>query len=162
MRNRLLLTAAIMLFVVFADQASKSVIRANLLLGEAIPSEDSFFRITYTLNDGIAFSMFEGYRMPLIAMQSLLIAVILVLMYVFCRRHYGLLLAFSFPLMLGGGIGNLIDRIRIGAVTDFVAVGSFPIFNLADSALTLGCALTLIYVIHYDKKNRTGTAGTAR
>jgi signal peptidase II len=118
-----------------------------MTLGHAIPAKDSFFSIRYALNDGVAFSMFQGHRIPLILIQSTLVIAILVVMVVVLRRAFSALLLMSFSLMLGGGLGNLIDRLVFGKVTDFISIGSFPIFNIADMSLIAGCGLMLLYML---------------
>jgi signal peptidase II len=137
---------------ILLDQLTKHLIRSNMTLGQTIPKGDSFFCIRYALNDGVAFSMFQGHRVPLIIIQSVLVIAILAVMLVVLRKMFSALLLLSFSLMLGGGLGNLIDRIAFGQVTDFISVGSFPIFNVADMSLTVGCGLMLLYVLLFGKQ----------
>jgi signal peptidase II len=131
-------------------------------VGDAIPAQNAFLAIRYTLNDGVAFSLFQGHRIPLIIIQSVLVVAILIVILALYRsvRLGKPRMAFaSFSLMLGGGVGNLIDRVATGQVTDFISIGSFPIFNVADICLTTGCGLLLIYSIFYtggDKTDKTG------
>jgi signal peptidase II len=143
----------IVAFVVAADHFTKYLIRSHMSLGQAIPSQDSFFSIRYTLNDGVAFSMFVGHRAPLILIQSLLVVLIVGLMVYLLRKIPSVCLLIAFSFMLGGGIGNLIDRIVFGRVTDFLSAGSFPVFNLADTFLTSGCVIMLLWVILSGKKH---------
>ncbi|MDR0357767.1 MAG: signal peptidase II [Clostridiales Family XIII bacterium] len=152
-KKAILIGICIVAFVVASDGVTKALIRANMSLGEAIPSGDAFFSICYALNDGVAFSLFRGHRVPLILIQSALAVVIFAIMLFVLRRSFSFPLLCSFSLMLGGGLGNLSDRIIFGKVTDFISVGSFPIFNVADSALTLGCVLLLIRVLFFEAKN---------
>jgi signal peptidase II len=144
--------AGIVVFIVVLDCLTKHFIRTHMHLGEAIPSEDAFFSIRYALNDGVAFSMFQGHTSVLIAIQSILVLVVLAVMILFLRRMFSAGTLCAFALMLGGGIGNLSDRILFGKVTDFISVGSFPIFNVADSALTVGCGLLLLCVLISERK----------
>jgi signal peptidase II len=129
-------------------------------VGDAIPAQDAFLAIRYTLNDGVAFSMFQGYRAPLIIIQSILVVAILIVVFILFRRvarvRKPYMVFMSFSLMLGGGIGNLIDRIATGRVIDFLSIGSFPIFNVADTCLTTGCGLLLLYVLRYTGGNEDG------
>ncbi|MDR1028580.1 MAG: signal peptidase II [Clostridiales Family XIII bacterium] len=143
----------VLVLILALDYITKRFVRTHMTLGEAIPSEDSFFSIRYALNDGVAFNMFEGHRTPLILMQSVLVVVVFVIMIVVLRHMFSFPILCAFALMLGGGIGNLSDRIRFGQVTDFFSVGSFPIFNIADSALTVGCALLLLCVLRSERKS---------
>jgi signal peptidase II len=150
------LSVLIIAAVFAADQFSKHLIRAKMTLGQAIPSQDSFVSIRYTQNDGVAFSMLEGHRSALIVLQLCLVIAILIVMFFLCRKNAKPLLVTAFSLMLGGGIGNLVDRIIFGKVTDFFSVGSFPVFNIADTCLTTGCILMLIFMLLYDRAERKG------
>ncbi|MDR0851784.1 MAG: signal peptidase II [Clostridiales Family XIII bacterium] len=153
-KKALPLCILITLLVIALDHLTKYLIRVNMSLGQAIPSPDSFFSIRYTLNDGVAFSMLEGHRIPLILMQSVLVVCIIVLMCYLLRKINSRCLLVAFSFMLGGGIGNLIDRIVFGQVTDFLSAGKFPVFNLADTFLTIGCALMLLWVILSEKRHK--------
>ena len=152
-RKQIFLIIGIIAALVALDQFSKAIIRDQLSVGEAIPNHDAFFRIVHTMNDGVAFSMLRGSGNGLIIMQSFLVLVIIALLVYFCHKNISKLATISLSLMLGGGIGNLIDRLRFGWVTDFISAGNFPVFNIADSGLTIGCALMLIYVIRQERKS---------
>jgi signal peptidase II len=151
MRKNRLLLVAIALLVVAADHLTKYIVRSNMELGDALPSADAFFRIYYTLNDGIAFSLLVGHRAELIIVQSVMVLCIIALIFYLMRRAASMPLLVALALMLGGGLGNLIDRIVFGKVTDFLSVGSFPVFNLADSCLSCGCVLMLLYVLFAER-----------
>jgi signal peptidase II len=139
--------AAIILPVVCADQFVKHLIRTHMLPGEAIPGQDHFIRLFYTLNDGVSFSFLSGAGRSIIAIQSILVVILLGALLVMAWKSAPLPPSICLSFMLGGGIGNLVDRIRTGEVTDFIAVGSFPVFNLADSALTVGCLILILWLI---------------
>jgi signal peptidase II len=153
-RNTILLSVFIIAAVFAADQFTKHLVRTNMRLGQAIPAPDAFATIRYTLNDGVAFSMLEGHRSALIVLQLCLVLAIIIVMLFLCRKSATPLMVIAFSLMLGGGIGNLVDRILFGQVTDFISVGSFAIFNVADACLTTGCGLMLLFVILYDRSER--------
>ncbi|AHB13984.1 signal peptidase II [Dehalococcoides mccartyi] len=133
---------------ILADQFSKFIITANLTTGTAIP-ENSFFQIVHVHNTGAAFSIFRGHIEWLIAASCL--GVILVMAAFFIRKKLPFLdtrpgLA-ALGIILAGTIGNLIDRVRLGYVTDFIQAGDFPTFNIADSCLTVGVIwLVLLYL----------------
>jgi len=140
-----LLTA---LLLVVADQLSKLWIRSNLAIGESL-FEVGFFRLIYVRNSGAAFGLFQGqsFILALIA----LVGVAVLLLYAFLFHHKISFLdkgpgKVALGLLLGGAVGNLIDRIRIGYVTDFIDVGIWPTFNIADSAIVVG-AIILAYSI---------------
>lgn len=146
-KKRYLFQALIILLIVSCDQLSKYLVRANLTYGQSIPAEGGFFRILYALNDGVAFSMFQGGGTTLIIIQAVLVGLILAALIYMNMRMAPSPPTYCLSLMLSGGVGNLIDRISAGMVTDFIAVGNFPVFNLADSALTVGCFLMIGWVI---------------
>ena len=127
------------LAIVFSlDQVTKAVVRHNLLLGESVPS-DGFIRITHTFNTGSAFGLFSGQTFFLILASFAGIGILLLV-----YRHNpvpSLLLRLSLGLQLGGALGNLIDRLRMGHVTDFVDVGSWPVFNVADASIVVGIVI---------------------
>lgn len=128
------------LAIVVADQFSKAWISANLLIGQLIP-ETGFFRITLVHNSGAAFGLFYGYSFPLSIVA--IIGIVVLLFYVlFLQRRFPALDRkrnnLALGLILGGIIGNLIDRLRQGYVTDFISVGIWPPFNVADSAVVVG------------------------
>ena len=133
----------IVLLVVAADQLSKIWIRSNLLVGQSL-FEAGFFRITYVHNTGAAFGLFQGQSFLLTIVALVGITALLVYAIVFYRRFPLLdnrLGRSPLGLVLGGAVGNLIDRLRFGYVTDFIDVGLWPAFNLADSAITVGVIL---------------------
>lgn len=117
------------------DQFTKFVVREFLALQESFPDE-GFFRITHTFNTGSAFGLFQDQNTPLIV-ASVVGITILALIYRGQRRPTNLL-RLSLGLQLGGATGNLLDRLRMGHVTDFVDVGPWPIFNVADSSIVVG------------------------
>ncbi len=112
------------------DQLTKAFASAHLVPGEPVPVLGNFLRLTLVHNTGAAFGLFPGSRLPFILVSVLAIAVVL----------YVLL-----GWILGGALGNLLDRIRWGRVVDFIDVGigtvRWPVFNVADSAVTLGVIL---------------------
>jgi len=133
----------IALLVVVADQLSKIWIRSNLLVGQSL-FEAGFFRITHVHNTGAAFGLFQGQSFLLTIVASVGITVLLVYALVIYRRFPLLDNRLGRPvlgLVLGGAVGNLIDRLRFGYVTDFIGVGLWPAFNIADSAITIGVVL---------------------
>lgn len=151
-----ILTAAAVLIL---DQVSKSLIRANLELGEFIP-RDGRFRLTYSTNEGSIFGLDLNPTFLLVTA----IIIIGVISWAYCRYLFsaGILLRIGLGLVLGGAIGNLIDRIRFGEVTDFIAVhiwGSFdwPAFNAADAALSCGIILVLWQFLTMQSRNTRGS-----
>ena len=132
-RDKILLGTVIGAFVL--DQVSKRIITSWLQLGESWPSE-GFFRITYGTNSGTAFGLFPNHTTLLIVVSLVAIG----FLFYFYRAHAmpSLVLRFAIGLQLGGAFGNLIDRVLNGKVVDFIDVGPWPIFNLADSSIVVG------------------------
>jgi len=131
------------LLVVAADQLSKIWIRSNLATGESLP-ETGFFRLTHVQNAGAAFGLFQGQSFPLTIIALIGIVAILLVVFLFSRRFPFLGTGLSKPalaLVLGGTVGNLVDRLNLGYVTDFIDIGIWPAFNIADSAITVGIIL---------------------
>jgi len=128
------------LLIVVADQLSKIWIRTNLAVGQSLP-EVGFPRLTHISNTGAAFGLFQGQTFPLIIVALVGVAVLLFYAFLFYRR-FPLLDNWSawtgLGLVLGGTVGNLIDRLRFGYVTDFIDFGFWPAFNLADSTIVVG------------------------
>ncbi len=129
--------------IVAADQLSKIWIRANLAIGQSL-FEAGFFRLTHVRNTGAAFGLLrdQSFFLTIVA----LVGVGVLLFYaLFLYRRFPLLdnrlSKSALGLVLGGTVGNLIDRLRFGHVTDFIDFGVWPSFNIADSAITVGVIL---------------------
>lgn len=132
---RLLLTTLIGAFI--ASLLGK--ILADAFLSSSV---DLFWgiRLEYAQNPGIAF----GLRLPETLQPLLIIIAIIILLAVALRSTHTRVSAAGFGLILGGALGNIVDRSFDGYVTDFIGVGWFPIFNFADSAISIGVALLLV------------------
>jgi len=131
-----LLTA---LLIVAADQLSKIWIRSYP--EEQLIFKAGFFQIIHTHNTGAAFGLFQGHSFALTIVA--LVGIVVILLYaLFIYRRFPLLDnrpgRLALGLILGGAVGNLIDRLRLGYVTDFIDVGVWPTFNIADSSITVG------------------------
>lgn len=143
--QRLLWLGAIILGVVLADQLVKRWMIDWIGPGKAtsrVQMLGSFVAFEYLENRGAAFGMFQQGT-TVLALISIVIIVIGVVAMIRFAKH-DLLLAASVALILGGAIGNAIDRISRGYVVDYIAIGRFWKFNLADSAITIGVILTFI------------------
>ena len=144
MRALCLLGFGSALVVALADQATKEIVRANLAYGEVVPIA-SFFNLVHHYNRGAAFGMFASGSSVLLAFGAAAIVVLSVLL---ARAQGDRWTRAALGLLLGGAAGNVIDRLRHGAVVDwldFHAAGwHWPAFNLADSALLAGVAVYLL------------------
>ncbi|OUM96219.1 MAG: signal peptidase II [Thermobacillus sp. ZCTH02-B1] len=138
---------AVAAVVFFLDQLTKKIIDANVPLKETISVIGDFFLITHVLNDGAAFSMLPGARTLFIVIT--IFVVIGIIWYTERNRRTGRpLLLTAFGLVLGGALGNFVDRVLYGHVIDFLQFNfgsyTFPIFNVADVGITTGVALILL------------------
>jgi signal peptidase II len=137
------LAGALCALFVILDQAAKAAIEANLVPGEKV---DVFGPLTLTLahNDGVAFGLASGGGIALVALT---IAALVFVGVLFARNPTRPGMWVAIGLLAGGALGNLIDRVRAGEVTDYLDVLSWPPFNLADVAITLGVVvLALSYL----------------
>lgn len=141
--------------IIIADQAVKKAVTQGMALNETIPLIDGVFHLTYIRNTGAAFSLMEGFRGLLILLPAVLIAAAMVYMFV-KRKTAHLSLHLSLAFIAGGGIGNLIDRTRQGYVVDYLDFRVFPVFNVADIFVCLGCGLLIVYILFFDGKAKRG------
>jgi len=130
----------IAVLVIALDQVTKYLVRANLSLGESVPKEGPL-RITYVTNTGAAFGILQGQTVFLVITTFFGLAAIL-LYYLYPPMEHGFL-RLALGLQLGGAMGNLADRVRVGKVTDFIDVGPWPSFNVADSSICVGVAIII-------------------
>jgi len=141
----------IIAIVIVLDQLTKYLIQANFDLNTTVSLIDGIFHITYIHNSGAAFSLFENKTGFLIAMQVIVISIVLVyLVKKQKKEHWCLLLSLS--LIVAGGMGNLIDRAAKGYVVDFLDFRIWPIFNVADISVCVGCGLLVLYMFFIEPK----------
>jgi len=134
----------IALLIIALDQVSKIFIKANMTPEQSIPGE-GFFRITYSTNEGMVFGLFANQTF-LITLTAI-VGIAAIIIYSRYPIFNQVLVRVALGLMLGGAVGNLIDRIRLGEVIDFIDVGAWPVFNLADSAVVVGVVLIIYYFL---------------
>jgi signal peptidase II len=137
------------LLVIGLDQWSKNWLQTHLVPGQSIP-EAGFFRLTYAQNTGAAFSIFYG-RTAILTYVSILGALLILSYNFFLSRAFPTLVSrwnkVALGLILGGTVGNLIDRFTLHYVRDFIDVGPWPIFNVADSSVVVGVIMFAIAVL---------------
>ncbi len=147
------------------DQLTKAIVRGQLRVGESWP-EEGFFRFTHAWNTGTAFSLLQD-QSTLLTFVSF--GAVIALYFVYRSVESPTIwVRMAFGLLLGGALGNLLDRLRLGHVTDFFDVGPWPIFNIADSSIVVGIFVLFLYFWFNseDKKesqaeNSTSEAGDA-
>ena len=135
------------------DQWTKYLVVQNISLYSNIPAIPGLFRLTYVQNTGAAFSMLEN-------MQWLFVLVFLVLtvaiVYDFSKKSmpFTKLERWLIVMIYAGGLGNMIDRVRLGYVVDMIELEfmNFPVFNVADCFITCGCILLMVHLIFFNKK----------
>ena len=143
--------------IVILDQWTKNLVRANIPLGgvwlpESLQWLHPYARIVHWYNTGAAFGMFKDGSMVFTVLAFIVIIMILYYYPQVEQADWSLRIAMS--MQLGGATGNLIDRLTIGHVTDFISVGNFPVFNVADSCITVGAAVLFLGILIMEQKER--------
>ena len=143
----------IALAVVALDQLTKFIIRTTLAVGESLP-ESGFFHFTHVHNTGAAFSIFREHTF-LLAICSMIGVVLLLFLVFYLSTRIEFLKSIpakiSLGLIMGGTLGNLIDRLSYGYVIDFIDFDFFATFNVADSAISVGAVLLALSYIRLVK-----------
>jgi signal peptidase II len=151
-RKGLVLLIGVVLLALLLDQFSKAWIRGNLAPGDAIPMWSGVVHLSHVWNYGAAWGMLSGQRLVLVGISILVLLGAASMARDFVRR--GRLATVGLGLIVGGAIGNLTDRVLQGYVTDMIDMDTgwqwlrnFPVFNVADSSLTVGVCLLLIHFV---------------
>jgi signal peptidase II len=145
--------------IVALDQWTKWVVRTHIPPGQSwLPDSlqwlSPYARIVHWYNRGAAFGMFQDGGMVFTVLAFVVIAAIIYYYPQVSRVDWPLRLAMS--MQLGGALGNLIDRLTIGHVTDFLSVGTFPVFNIADASISVGCVVLLLGVWWQERAAKQG------
>ncbi len=155
-RNIWIVPALVAVTVILLDQLAKQWVVATLgptTMTNFVPLIGDTARIAYSHNTGVAFSLLQGHP-ELIVLTALLIVAGAIYFYLTQLPNQRTAVQLIMGLIMGGTFGNLIDRIRLGYVVDFVQVGWFPIFNLADSAISVGAALLMLQFLRDELAQR--------
>ncbi|HXK69751.1 MAG: signal peptidase II [Caldisericia bacterium] len=147
-KNLFWLNILIVFAVIFLDRITKLLVlnlNSNLKLF-------SFLEIIFVKNEGIVFGLFSNNNLNNIFIITSIISLIIIL--TFYRYAKNSPLTYFLSMILGGAIGNIIDRILYGYVIDFIKVDSFYVFNIADASITVGTILLIIYILFYEKEFR--------
>ena len=146
-KGQAVVSALFVLLILFIDQCLKFLVRTNFLVGDSIPIISNILHITFVRNTGAAFGLFKNATV-IFAMISVIAAVFILLLLIqivkrgeFFKKP---MFNYSLVLILSGAIGNLIDRVRFGYVIDFIDFRVWPVFNIADSSITIGTVFLIL------------------
>lgn len=147
----LLLTA----LTVGIDQLTKYLAVEYLKPVDTVPIIDGVIHLTYLENRGAAFGMLSEHRWVFMLTSTVAVIAVLIFMIAWYKKYYNPLLYTALAFIAGGGIGNMIDRVALGYVVDFVdfRLINFAVFNAADSFVCIGAALVIIYVFVSERKS---------
>ena len=139
--------------IVAADQFTKYLTVAHIVLGQRVPFIPGLLRFTYVQNTGAAFSSFEGQQW-LFALIFAAFTVLMLWEYHKKSMPFSKLERWCIAAIYGGGLGNMIDRVRLGYVVDMIETEfiDFPVFNVADCFITCGCILLMVSLILFNKE----------
>ena len=144
------------LAIVLLDQFTKQWIRSAFVYGESQPVIDGFFNLVYVRNDGAAWNILSGHGIILILISVAVLALLVIYRRSFLQEQFSHKILLG--LMVGGIVGNLIDRIRFGWVTDFLdfqfGTYHYPSFNVADSAICIAVGLYIITNLFSPKEKK--------
>lgn len=135
--------------IIAVDQLTKYLIAANFVEGESVRLLPYLY-LTYVKNVGAAFGLFSNWRWLFILLGFAVLAVAFYFRETIKRQSW--YVRWGVTLAIGGAVGNLIDRIRVGAVIDFIDLTVFPIFNVADMSIVAGVALLFLEVLIHDRR----------
>lgn len=146
--------------VIILDQISKALVRAHIPFGGRwMPLEwlAPYFRFVYWHNTGAAFGLFQQGGL-IFAILAVIVAIFIILYYPQVPQEEKLM-RFALALQMGGALGNLIDRIRFGPVTDFISVGDFAVFNIADACITVGVGILILAIWLAERREKLAGEG---
>lgn len=148
-----ILMVLVVVGIVAADQFTKYLTVANIGLYQQVPAIPGLFHLTYVRNTGAAFSALEGMQW-LFALIFLAFTVALIWEFSKKRMPFTTPERWMIVAVYAGGLGNMIDRMRLGYVVDMIAVDfiDFPVFNVADCFVTCGCILLMIHLAFFNKE----------
>ena len=133
----------LIIILVAMDQWFKLIVDKNLFPGESIPVIRGFFHLTYVRNTGAGFGILSGHKILLIIITIIILSVLIIYRY---KSRKIRLKEFSLIFLISGAVGNLIDRIRLSYVIDYLDFQVWPVFNLADIMVNIGVGLLIIYI----------------
>ena len=152
--------------LVVLDQVTKALLVRSLALHDYVPIIDGFLSLSHVHNRGAAFGVLSDASLPYqpVLLSGLSLAALLAIAYYFVRLPLSARLPrLALALVLGGALGNLVDRLRLGYVVDFIHVywrqHAWPDFNVADSAITIGVVLLILDILREPRADPSGATG---
>lgn len=138
--------------IVAADQITKLLVLAEIPLFGHVDAVPGLFHLTYVQNTGAAFSSFEGMRWMFVVL-FIILTVLIFVEYFKKPMPFTTFERWCIAAIYGGGLGNVIDRVRLGYVVDMIEVDfiNFPVFNVADCFITCGCIAMIVHLIFFNK-----------
>ena len=147
---------AVSIVIVLADQALKALTHQYMALNQSIPLVDSVIKLTYVRNTGVAFSLFIGFSPYLAVVGAIVVAAVVYFHYQLPAKNKMVQLGLSF--ILGGSMGNLVDRIMRGYVIDYFDITIWPVFNLADMMINIGVIMLAYKLFEEEEKSVSNSA----
>ncbi len=151
--------AGLAFVILVLDQLTKFLVSSNFQVGQSLPAE-GFLRLTYVQNTGAAFGIFDGNTFVLAIVSGIALVLLGIFSFNLHRLPFGdtIIAHVALGLMIGGALGNLIDRLVLGYVVDFIDIGPWPVFNLADSAVVVGVGI-LVYLLLFGDYGENSSYG---
>jgi signal peptidase II len=153
--------------VIIIDQITKAAISSRFLMHESYEVINGFFNLVYVMNPGAAFGFLAGASATfryIFFIGITVLAILLIIYYLVKSQHSNVITVISLTLIFAGAVGNLVDRIRFGAVVDFldvyISTWHWPAFNVADSAITIGAVLMIWEMMIGSKKRNLSGNGS--
>lgn len=143
--------------VIILDQVSKAMVRTHIPFGDFWMPMDwlaPFFRFVHWENTGAAFGLFQQGGL-IFGILAVLVSIFIVIYFPQIPKNETLMRV-ALSMQLGGALGNLIDRIIFGPVTDFISIGTFAVFNIADSSITVGVGLLVLALLLIERREKHG------
>ena len=147
----MLLWIIVIVASVLLDQITKMIVVNSMELYQSISVIDKVFSFTYIHNYGAAWGMLSDHRWIFILVTAIAIVILPIFLYRYRKLHF--MFGFSLSLIIGGAIGNMIDRVILGYVVDFLEATfiDFPVFNVADICVVCGAIMMFVYIAFIDK-----------
>lgn len=155
----MLLGLSIAAIILIADQVSKFYILNEVLADKMMIVYTPYFNLVKAWNTGVSFSMFNDWGIPGVVLLSSVAFCIVLFLILWLRKEHSKVLQIALGFIIGGAIGNVIDRVRLGAVFDFLdfhlADSHWPAFNVADSFICIGAVIIIIHSLLIKEKSAT-------